>query len=116
MMLSTRCSRSEGAMSPNWLGSPQHVVAGFLLALAIGIWGRRRIGQAWRLAGLALAVTMAAEALVELAEYPLLYAHHIDVTAYSDMIADIGATLAGAIAGTLPALALRGRATIRDRA
>lgn len=102
-------------MSPNWLGSPQHVVAGFVLALAVGVWGRRRVGAAWQLAGLALAVTMAAEALVELAEYPLLYAHDVHASAYYDTIADIGATLAGAIAGTLIALALLRRSHNRPR-
>jgi predicted membrane-bound spermidine synthase len=102
-------------MSPNWLGSPQHVVAGFVLALGVGVWARRRVDAAWQLAGLALAVTMAAEALVELAEYPLLYSGHLHVTAYYDTIADIGATLAGAIAGTLVALALRGRVGSRSR-
>ncbi len=102
-------------MSPDWLGSPQHFVAGLALTLAAAVWARRRLSAAWQVAGLALAITMAAEALVELAEYPLLYGHDATLPAYYDTIADIGATFAGAILGTLIGLALRNRSATRAR-
>jgi hypothetical protein len=52
----------------------------------------------------ALTVTMAAEALVELVEYPLMYADGVSRTAYYDTIGDIGLTLAGAVAGAVAAV------------
>jgi uncharacterized membrane protein YjdF len=88
-------------MSPDWSGSPQHVVAGVLLALTTyGLARRRRTGRLWS-AALALVVTMAAEAVVELLEYPILFGSTANAGAYYDTIADIGATLVGAALGAV---------------
>jgi hypothetical protein len=91
-------------MAPNWLGSPQHFVAGAALSLVVGLVARRRLalGTLWAMAA-AMIVTMAAEALVELVEYPLLYADGVSRTAYYDTIGDIGLTLAGAVVGAVVA-------------
>jgi uncharacterized membrane protein YjdF len=85
-------------MHPDWLGSPQHFVAGLVLAFAIAlVAGRRGIGPYWLIAVLAVAVTMLAESAVELVEYPLLYSDRFHATAYYDTIADIASTLVGAL-------------------
>ena len=92
-------------MTPDWLGSPQHLVAGAVLSLTVCVIFRRRVARMWWVAaGAAIVVTMAAEALVELLEYPLLYGDGASETAYYDTIADIGATLAGAIVGAAVAV------------
>ncbi|HEY1538402.1 MAG TPA: hypothetical protein VGF63_03310 [Solirubrobacteraceae bacterium] len=92
-------------MAPDWLGSPQHLAAGVALSLAGGIVARRRLGwsRLWSFAA-AVTVTMAAEALLELLEYPLEHAGHVHRTAYYDTVADIGLTLAGALIGGLVAI------------
>lgn len=86
-------------MGPDWLGSPQHVVGGLVLAAVVARVARRWIAQRWLLAVLAVGVTATAELLVELVEYPLLYADAPHVSAYYDTLADLAATLAGALAG-----------------
>ena len=92
-------------MTPDWLGSPQHFVAGAILSLTVGLIVRRRLFPTWwAAASAAIIVTMAAEALVELAEYPLLYGDSASETAYYDTIADIGLTLVGAVVGALVAV------------
>lgn len=98
-------------MHPDWLGSPQHFVAGAILAVAIVLACRRlAVGPTWVVAALAIGVTMAAESAVELVEYPLLYSDSFHKSAYYDTLADIAATLAGAVAGTFGTLlALRAR-------
>jgi hypothetical protein len=93
-------------VSPDWTGSPQHVVAGVALALVTYVVARRRVPSLWSLA-LALTVTMAAEAVVELLEYPVLYGDSATAQNYYDTIADIGATLAGAVVGALAGLVVR---------
>ena len=54
-------------MHPDWLGNPQHFVAGFVLAAAL-IWAGPRISitNAWMAAAFAVGVVMIGEALVEL--------------------------------------------------
>lgn len=95
-------------MSPHWLGSPQHIVAGVILAALVAAIAKRWV--AWPLAALlALSMTMTAEAMVEVAEWPVLYGSNATPSAYYDTIADIGATLAGALAGTVLGLLLRGK-------
>jgi hypothetical protein len=85
------------AMHPDWLGSPQHVAAGAVLALLLTEAGVRTTDVAVsRIAFIALGVTMGAEALVELVEYPLLYSDHYHPTAYYDTVADIASSLVGA--------------------
>jgi hypothetical protein len=94
-------------MHPHWLGSPQHVIAGALLALAVVVVGRRFVEQRWLLAILAIGVTATAELLVELFEYPVFYSGPIGARVYYDTIADLASTLVGAVIGTavgIPAL------------
>ena len=78
-------------MSPDWLGSPQHVVAGALLGAA---FARRRIRLLWLVLLFALGVVALAELLVELVEYPLLYGADAHARANYDTIADLGAAVA----------------------
>ena len=92
-------------MSLDWTGSPQHVAMGALLALAAYGLARRRVGPLW-CAALAIVVTMAAESVVELVEYPILFGSTADASAYYDTIADIGATLVGAAVGAVLGLAV----------
>lgn len=98
-------------MSPDWTGSPQHVVAG--LALALVTYGVARRGVApLGSALLALVVTMAAESVVELVEYPILFGSSATASDYYDTIADIGTTLLGAVVGSVIGLTstlVRGR-------
>jgi uncharacterized membrane protein YjdF len=90
-------------VTPDWTGSPQHVAAGLLLAVVVFAVLRGRVGRL-AAASLGVVVTMAAEALVELVEYPLLYGDGATAAAYYDTIADIGATLVGAVLGAVIAL------------
>jgi hypothetical protein len=87
-------------VSPDWTGSPHHVAAGAALALGTYLVARRRIGPGWA-AGLAMVVTMAAEAMVDFLEYPLTFRGDAIADNYYDTIADIGSALAGAVLGTL---------------
>lgn len=98
-------------MAPNWLGSPQHLVAGAALSLTVGLIVSRRLRLGWlRTMAAAVTATMAAEALVELAEYPLLYGDGASRTAYYDTVADIGLTLVGALVGGVVAIIVSARA------
>jgi hypothetical protein len=96
-------------MHPHWLGSPQHVAAGFVAAaFLMAIAPRLTVPN--RLLGLVLAIglTMTAEAVIELFEYPLLYSDSdaVQTPVYYDTIADLAATFAGALLGALGGLAL----------
>ncbi|UGS35511.1 hypothetical protein [Capillimicrobium parvum] len=87
-------------MRPDWLGSPQHFVAGVLLALAVGALGyRMRLGPPWLVATIAVMATVTAETLVELFEYPVLHPERHMTNPYFDTIADLANTLAGALIG-----------------
>jgi hypothetical protein len=88
-------------MHPDWLGNPQHFVAGFLIAFAL-IWMAPRMGisKVWVTAALAVGVVMVAEAVVELIEYPLKYSDDAGLTAYLDTISDLANSLAGAVVGS----------------
>jgi hypothetical protein len=95
-------------MHPDWLGSPQHVVAGALLAAAVVIVAPRfSIQNPWVAAGLAVGIGMVGEALVELAEYPLLYSDDSNLTAYFDTLADLASSLVGGVIGAGGAVAYR---------
>jgi uncharacterized membrane protein len=95
-------------MHPDWLGSPQHFVAGAMLAVAVVILAPRfAIQSAWVAAALAVGAVAVAEALVELAEYPLLYSGDPNLTAYFDTLADIASSLVGGVIGAGAALAYR---------
>jgi hypothetical protein len=98
-------------MSPDWLGSPQHVVAGLLLGAAATVFARRRMRPVWLVLLFALGVVALAELLVELVEYPLLYGADAHARAYYDTIADIAATLAGGVLGVMLALVMPARRT-----
>lgn len=98
-------------MHPDWLGSPQHFVAGALLAVAVVILAPRfSIQNAWVAAALAAGIVMVGEALVELVEYPLLYSDDPNLTAYFDTLADLASSLVGGVVGAGAALAYRLRA------
>lgn len=98
-------------MHPDWLGSPQHFVAGALLAVAVVILAPRfSIQNVWVAAALAVGIVMVGEALVELVEYPLLYSDDPNLTAYFDTLADLVSSLAGGVVGAGAALAYRLRA------
>jgi len=99
-------------MGPDWLGSPQHFVGGFFLAVAVAWVARRWIAEWWLLALLAVGVTATAELLIELVEYPLLYSGEPHVTAYYDTLADLAATLAGAVLGAAVGVASRRRSAV----
>jgi hypothetical protein len=86
-------------MHPDWLGSPQHFVAGLVLVLVVSRIARLWVTQWWLIAIVAIGVTATAELVVELVEYPLLYSGKPHVSAYYDTLADLAATLAGAVAG-----------------
>jgi hypothetical protein len=92
-------------MSPDWLDSPQHLVAGALLGAAAIAFARRRIQPTWLLLTFALGTVALAELLVELIEYPLLYGTDAHAGAYYDTIADLAATIAGGLIGAFAALA-----------
>ena len=86
---------------PNWLGSPQHFVAGAVLAFVIVLIAYRWKAPWWLAATLAMGITCIAEIVLKLAEY--LY---VDLTngtiaagAYYDSLVDNTTTLVGALVG-----------------
>ncbi|HUR51434.1 MAG TPA: hypothetical protein VMZ11_04860 [Mycobacteriales bacterium] len=91
-------------MSPDWTASPHHVVAGAALSAAVYALARRRLPWLWA-AVLGFLVTMAAEAMVEMAEYPLLFEGDANAQSYYDTVGDITASFIGALAGLVLALA-----------
>jgi hypothetical protein len=94
------------AAGPNWLGSPQHVVVGFLAAIAAYAVARSRWFRlpVWLAFVLAVSLVSTAELILELFEYPLLYADHFHYSAYYDTIADMASSIVGAVAGAVAAL------------
>jgi hypothetical protein len=98
-------------MHPDWLGSPQHFVAGALLAVAVVILAPRfSIQNAWVAAALGVGLVMVGEALVELVEYPLLHSDDPNLSAYFDTLADLASSLIGSVIGAGAAVAYRLRA------
>ena len=86
-------------MSPDWLGNPQHVVAGAVLAFAVAHMTRRSIPQWWARVATAVGVTLTAEIFVELAEYVVVYVDDATAEEYYDTLADLAASLVGALTG-----------------
>ena len=86
-------------MSPDWLGNPQHVIAGAFLAFVVVHATRRWIGLWWARIAAAVGVTLTAEVLVELAEYVVFHMDDADVEDYFDTLADLVASLFGALIG-----------------
>jgi hypothetical protein len=98
-------------MQPDWLGSPQHFVAGALLAVAVlTLAPRLSIQNPWVGAALAVGIVMVGEALVELLEYPFRYSDDPNLTAYLDTLADLASSLVGGVIGAGAALVYRLRA------
>ena len=97
-------------MHPDWLGSPHHFLAAAVVAVTI-VWLAPRVLSAdrWLIVGLAVAVAMLGEVLVEVVEYPLRYADDPNLTAYYDTIADLTSSLAGGLSGAVAATLLRRR-------
>jgi uncharacterized membrane protein YjdF len=96
--------RQDAPVHPDWLGSPQHFIAGLALSVAI-VWVVGRRGWPWWVvAALGVGVTMTAEVVVEIIEYPLLYSGDPHLSAYYDTVADLADTLAGAVLGALAGL------------
>lgn len=92
--------RSPLAASPNWLGSPQHFVAGVVLGVVVAILAMRRLRlDPLVAAALAIGLTSAAEIVVELVEWPLAYHSRLHATAYLDTLADLANTLVGGVVG-----------------
>lgn len=90
------------AMQPDWLGSPQHVVGGAVVAVAaVVLAGRAGVRDRWVLIALAVGAASTAEILVEIAEHFFRRAY---ATAYYDTIADLAATLAGGVVGACAAV------------
>jgi hypothetical protein len=95
------------AMSPDWLGNPQHIVGGavlaFVVAHAAGAWLR----PWWARAALAVGAAATAEIVVELVEYVLLYRDDASVVEYYDTLADLASSLVGGVVGVGASAALR---------
>jgi hypothetical protein len=93
------------AAGPNWLGSPQHVVVGAIAAVVAFAVARSRWFRlpAWLAFVLAVCLVSTAELVLELFEYPLLYADRFHYSAYYDTIADMANSIVGAVAGALAA-------------
>jgi hypothetical protein len=99
---------------PNWLGSPQHFVVGAIAAMAVFAAVRSkwiRLPE-WVAFVFAISLVSTAELVLELVEYPLLYADHFHHSAYYDTLADMANSLVGAIAGA-SAAATFGRRLVR---
>jgi hypothetical protein len=105
------------AGGPDWLGSPQHVVAGAAIGIVVVV-ACRLLGLGSLLSVLlAIGATSTAEILVELIEYPLLYSDAFHRSAYWDTLADLVGTLAGGIVGAIAAAYfMRGRGRTRSSA
>lgn len=87
--------------SPDWLGSPQHFIGGLVMAAALCVILSRLLpAQKLTTALLAIGLTSFAEVAIEVLEYPILYGDTASAQAYYDTIADLAATLAGALTGT----------------
>ena len=97
-------------MTPDWLGSPQHFAATFVIALGCVWMLRGRVAPVWALAALGAGVASAAEIAFEIVEYAWLWEPRTFETGYLDLVADLAASLAGALAGAAAGIAaVRGR-------
>jgi hypothetical protein len=93
---------------PNWLGSPQHVVLGAILAFAVFAVVRTRRFRlpVWAAFAVAVGVVSAAEIVWEIGEYEVRYAGNFHYSAYYDTLADLASSLVGAIVGAAIAVFL----------
>ena len=101
---------------PNWLGSPQHLVVGAVAAAVVFAAARSKwIGlPEWVALLLAVSLVSTAELVLELIEYPLLYANHFHHSAYYDTLADMANSVVGAIAGAVVAAGVSRRVLRRS--
>lgn len=98
-------------MHPDWLGSPQHVVGGAVVAAVAFALAQRAGVRGWPLLlALSIGAAATAEIAVEIAESFLRRAY---ATAYYDTIADLAATMAGALLGAGAAAWFSVRASAR---
>ncbi len=86
------------SVGPNWLGSPQHVAAGLIVAFALTLLAVRRHAP-WLAAVIAVGATSAAEIGLKFVEYLFLVKSAVDSGAYYDSLVDNTSTLAGALVG-----------------
>jgi hypothetical protein len=101
---------------PNWLGSPQHFVVGAIAAIVVFAATRSkwiRLPE-WVAFALAVSLVSTAELVLELIEYPLLYANHFHHSAYYDTLADMANSVVGAIAGAVVAASVSRRVLRRS--
>jgi hypothetical protein len=94
------------AMSPDWFGNPQHVVAGAVLAFVVAQMTRPWVRPWWARAAVAVGAAATAEIAVELVEYVLLYQQDATVHEYYDMLSDLASSLFGAVVGSALGLVL----------
>jgi hypothetical protein len=101
---------------PNWLGSPQHFVVGAIAAMVVFAAARSRWIRLpeWVAFVLAVSLVSTAELVLELIEYPLLYADHFHHSAYYDTLADMANSAVGAIAGAIVAASFSRRLARRS--
>jgi hypothetical protein len=92
------------AAGPNWLGSPQHVAGGAVLAFAVTVAARRFNSSPWWAAAIAVGVTSATEILLKLAEYIVIVHGTVRASAYYDSLVDNVSTLFGGVVGALIAV------------
>jgi uncharacterized membrane protein YeaQ/YmgE (transglycosylase-associated protein family) len=94
------------AAGPNWLGSPEHVVVGAILAFAVFAVVRSRSLRVpvWAAFVVAVGVVSTAEIVWEIVEYEVRYAGHFHYSAYYDTLADLASSLVGAIVGAAVAV------------
>src|SRR4051794_15895778 len=91
---------------PDWLGSPQHVIGGAGLALAVVVVSRWFGARAWLAGAVAIGAGSTAGPVIEIAEYPLLYSDKFHYSAYYDTVADMISTLVGGFIGIITGLLL----------
>ena len=99
------------AAGPNWFGSPQHFIVGAIAAVVVFVVARSRwlALPEWLAFILAVSLVCTAEPVLELIEYPLLYADHFHHSAYYDTLADMASSVVGAVVGAAAAIPLRRR-------
>ncbi len=96
---------------PNWLGSPQHVVVGAILAAVVyGLARSKRLRlPEWAALAVAVGIVSTAEIVLELVEYPLMYSGTFHDSAYYDTLADLASSVVGALIGAAIAVPLARR-------
>jgi multisubunit Na+/H+ antiporter MnhE subunit len=89
------------SVGPDWLGSPQHFVVGAIAAMVVFAAARSRWIRLpeWVAFVLAVSLVSTAEFVLELIEYPLLYADQFPHSAYYETLADMASSIVGAIVG-----------------